>query len=100
MPGQQQYLERLKAMRQSLSNELMDVINEFGPKLYDDFDKACEFLIVQGHVLTVISSQNRVLFPSSSVPMSSGRPGLWQRNSGAAAVETQDNLLAHPMVRT
>jgi hypothetical protein len=31
--------------------------------------------------------------------MSSGRPGLWQRNSGAAATETQENLLAHPMVR-
>ncbi|KAH9997308.1 glycerol-3-phosphate O-acyltransferase [Russula vinacea] len=56
MPGQQQYLERLK---------LMDIINEFGPKLYDDFNKACN------------------LFPSSSVPMSSGR------DSG--------NLLAHPM---
>ncbi|KAI0006004.1 glycerol-3-phosphate O-acyltransferase [Russula compacta] len=85
MPGQQQYLERLKVMRQTLSNELMDIINEFGPKLYDDFDKACGFL------------PNRILFPSSSVPMSSGKPGLWQRKSGAAAVETQENLLAHPM---
>ncbi|KAI0306605.1 glycerol-3-phosphate O-acyltransferase [Multifurca ochricompacta] len=79
MPGQHQYLERLKVMRQTLSNELMDIINEFGPKLYDDFDK------------------NRVLFPSSSVPTSSGKPGLWQRKSGAAAGETQENLLAHPM---
>ncbi|KAF8478708.1 glycerol-3-phosphate O-acyltransferase [Russula ochroleuca] len=73
MPGQQQYLERLKVMRRTLSNELMDTINEFGPKLYDDFDKAC------------------------SVPMSSGKPGLWRRNSGAAATESQENLLAHPM---
>lgn len=79
MPGQQQYLERLKVMRRTLSNELMDIINEFGPKLYDDFDK------------------NRILFPSSSVPMSSRKPGLWQRGSGAAATETQENLLAHPM---
>jgi hypothetical protein len=47
MPGQQQYLERLRAMQQSLSNELMDVINEFGPKIYDDFDKACGFLVAQ-----------------------------------------------------
>jgi hypothetical protein len=31
--------------------------------------------------------------------MSSRKPGLWQRNSGAAATETQENLLAHPMVR-
>jgi glycerol-3-phosphate O-acyltransferase / dihydroxyacetone phosphate acyltransferase len=43
MPGQQQYLERLKVMRQALSTELMDIINEFGPKLYNDFDKACGF---------------------------------------------------------
>ncbi|KAH9981321.1 glycerol-3-phosphate O-acyltransferase [Lactifluus volemus] len=70
MPGKQHYLERLK---------LMDIINEFGPKIYDDFDK------------------NRVLFPSSSVPMSSGRPGLWQQENGAAAGESQENLLAHPM---
>jgi len=79
MPGQQRYLERLKVMRQTLSHELMDIINEFGPKLYDDFDK------------------NRILFPSSSVPRSSGEPGLWQRESGVATVEAQENLLTHPM---
>ncbi|KAH9063466.1 glycerol-3-phosphate O-acyltransferase [Lactarius vividus] len=79
MPGQHQYLERLKATRQTLSNELMDIINEFGPKLFDDFDK------------------NHVVLPSSSVPMSSGKSGLWQRKSGAPGVETQENLFAHPM---
>jgi len=79
MPGQQEYLERLKVMRQTLSNELMAIINEFGPKLYDDFDK------------------NRVLFPSSSVPMSSGKPGLRRMKSGAAMLEAQENLLSHPM---
>lgn len=31
--------------------------------------------------------------------MSSRKPGLWQKDSGAAATETQENLLAHPMVR-
>jgi glycerol-3-phosphate O-acyltransferase/dihydroxyacetone phosphate acyltransferase len=31
--------------------------------------------------------------------MSSGKPGLWQKKSGAAAVEAQENLLSHPMVR-
>ena len=43
MPGQQRYLERLKVMRRTLSNELMEIINEFGPKLYDDFDKVGRF---------------------------------------------------------
>ena len=44
MPGQQQYLERLKVTRQTLSNELMDIINEFGPKLLEDCDKVNGFL--------------------------------------------------------
>jgi len=53
MPGQQQYLERLKLTRQTLSNELMDIINEYGPKLYDDFDKACGFPAVLSPCLTI-----------------------------------------------
>jgi hypothetical protein len=55
MPGQQQYLERLKVMRRTLSNELMDIINEFGPKLYGDFDKACRFPRSCRSILTIIS---------------------------------------------
>ena len=55
MPGQQQYLERLKVMRRTLSNELIDIINEFGPKLYDDFDKACKFPRSFRSHLTIIS---------------------------------------------
>jgi glycerol-3-phosphate O-acyltransferase / dihydroxyacetone phosphate acyltransferase len=39
IPGQQRSLNRLKAMREHLSNEVAEVINEFGPKLYDDFDQ-------------------------------------------------------------
>ena len=31
--------------------------------------------------------------------MSNRKPGLWQRDNGVAATETQENLLAHPMVR-
>jgi glycerol-3-phosphate O-acyltransferase/dihydroxyacetone phosphate acyltransferase len=41
LPGQQKHLDRLKRMRNEISNELSDVVNEFGPKLYDDFDKVC-----------------------------------------------------------
>jgi glycerol-3-phosphate O-acyltransferase/dihydroxyacetone phosphate acyltransferase len=54
MPGQQLYLERLKVTRRTLSNELMDIINEFGPKLYDDFDKARGFPVVPNPFLTII----------------------------------------------
>ena len=31
--------------------------------------------------------------------MSIGRPGLRRRQNGATAVEAQDDLLSHPMVR-
>ena len=36
--------------------------------------------------------------PSSSVPPSTGTPGLWRRKSGVGAVDAQGNLLVHPMV--
>ncbi|KAI0054033.1 glycerol-3-phosphate O-acyltransferase [Auriscalpium vulgare] len=78
-PGQQQYLNRLKLMREQLSTELGEVINEFGPQLYDDFDKW------------------RMLVPSASVPPSTGTPGMWRRKSSAGAVDAQGHLLVHPM---
>ncbi|EGO18598.1 hypothetical protein SERLADRAFT_443932 [Serpula lacrymans var. lacrymans S7.9] len=79
VPGQQKSLDKLKAMRLKLSNEVADVINEFGPKLYDDFD---EF---------------RILVPSASAPPSSGNAGMWRRKSSVGQVDAQGNLLIHPM---
>ena len=38
-PGQQKYLDRIKDMRIGLANELSEIINEYGPKLYDDFNE-------------------------------------------------------------
>ncbi|TCD69724.1 hypothetical protein EIP91_006491 [Steccherinum ochraceum] len=78
-PGQQRSLDRLKTMRAQLSNELADIINEFGPQIYEDFDKM------------------RILVPSAAVPPSSGSPGLWRRKSSTGAVDAQGNLLSHPM---
>lgn len=79
VPGQQRSLDKLKTMRTRLSNELAEVINEFGPKIYEDFD------------------QMRILVPSAAVPPSSGSPGLWRRKSSTGAVDAQGNLLSHPM---
>ena len=42
VPGQQRHLLLLKRMRTELSNELADVVNEYGPKLYDDYDQVSE----------------------------------------------------------
>ncbi|KAJ6596859.1 glycerol-3-phosphate O-acyltransferase [Mycena vulgaris] len=78
-PGQQRSLGRLKTMREQLSNEVVEVINTFGPRMYDDFN------------------QWRILVPSASVPPSSGTPGLWRRKSGNGAVDAQGLGLTHPM---
>jgi len=79
LPGQQKHLDRLKRMRNELSNELSDIVNEFGPKLYDDFDKS------------------RILVPSAAVPPSGTSSGIWRRKSNTGAVDAQGNLLVHPM---
>ncbi|KAF5391440.1 hypothetical protein D9757_001918 [Collybiopsis confluens] len=78
VPGQQRSLDNLRAMREQLSNEVAAVINDFGPKLYDDFN------------------QWRML-PSASAPPSSGTPGLWRRKSSTGAVDAQGLGLIHPM---
>ncbi|TRM57587.1 glycerol-3-phosphate O-acyltransferase [Schizophyllum amplum] len=79
LPGQQRSLERLKNMREELADEVTDIINDFGPKLYSDFDK------------------RRILAPSSSAPPPENRPGLWRRKSGKGAVDAPGYGLMHPM---
>ena len=41
IPGQQRSLDNLKAMRVRLSNEVADLINDFGPKLHKEFNEVC-----------------------------------------------------------
>ncbi|KAJ7182846.1 hypothetical protein C8R43DRAFT_14710 [Mycena crocata] len=79
IPGHQKSLDKLKAMRVQLSNQVSDLINDLGPNLYEDFNEW------------------RILVPSSSVPPSSGTPGLWRRKSGTGAVDAQGLGLTHPM---
>ncbi|KAF8326345.1 glycerol-3-phosphate O-acyltransferase [Cantharellus anzutake] len=78
LPGQQRSLNRLKAMREAISQEVNDVINEFGPKLFEDFDSF------------------RILVPASAPP-SSGSTGLWRRKTAVGGVDQQGTLLNHPM---
>ncbi|KAJ7100824.1 hypothetical protein B0H15DRAFT_944115 [Mycena belliarum] len=79
IPGHQKSLDKLKAMRVQLSNEVSELINDFGPNMYQDFNEW------------------RILVPSASVPPSSGTPGLWRRKSGTGAVDAQGLGLTHPM---
>ncbi|KAL0946932.1 hypothetical protein HGRIS_013092 [Hohenbuehelia grisea] len=98
VPGQQRELNKLKAMRLQLSNELADLINEFGPKLYNDFDQVGT--LNNKHLLPILIPslrQWRILVPSASVPPSSGTPGMWRRKSGVGAVDAQGLGLTHPM---
>jgi uncharacterized protein YdcH (DUF465 family) len=39
VPGQQRLLDQLKAKRLHLSNEVAELINEYGPKMYQNFDE-------------------------------------------------------------
>jgi len=79
IPGQQRYLDKLKDQRENLANEVAALINDYGPKIYEEFDKF------------------RILVPSASVPPSTGTPGLWRRKSGTGAVDAQGLGLTHPM---
>ena len=38
-PGKHRYLEHLKRVRQELAKELGEAIDEFGPQIWEDFDK-------------------------------------------------------------
>ena len=38
-PGGQMYLEHVKSMRSKLAEELREVISEYGPKIWEDFDE-------------------------------------------------------------
>ncbi|KAF9532948.1 glycerol-3-phosphate O-acyltransferase [Crepidotus variabilis] len=79
LPGQQKSLDKLKAMRINLANEVASLINDFGPKVYQNFD------------------ESRILVPSSAAPPSSGSSGLWRRTSSTGAVDAQGLGLTHPM---
>lgn len=51
VPGQQRSLDKLKAMRVQLSNEVADLINDFGPELYEDFNEVS--ILVNGGNLSI-----------------------------------------------
>ncbi|KAH7107845.1 glycerol-3-phosphate O-acyltransferase [Auriculariales sp. MPI-PUGE-AT-0066] len=80
MPGQSKQLDRVKKMREKLSEELTEVIDLYGPQLYENFEAY------------------RMLTPSSQVrPVASSRPGYTRRKSGPGLVDGQDSPLVHPM---
>ncbi|KZT68981.1 hypothetical protein DAEQUDRAFT_710861 [Daedalea quercina L-15889] len=73
VPGQSRSFDRLKAMRVQVTNELVEVVNEFAPILYDDFDE-----------------RRMLLSPIS-------RPDIYRRRSSGAVPRAQGTLLVHPM---
>lgn len=47
IPGQEKQLDRLKKMRHELQKEVCETIDEFGPKLYEDFDDVSIYWITR-----------------------------------------------------
>ncbi|KAK1926771.1 hypothetical protein DB88DRAFT_180717 [Papiliotrema laurentii] len=74
-PGNQREVNRLREMRERISNELSEVIDEFGPQLYENFNQA------------------RIL-PSATVPQTGRNPGMFVRKSAGA----DSSVLSHPML--
>jgi glycerol-3-phosphate O-acyltransferase/dihydroxyacetone phosphate acyltransferase len=80
VPGQQRTLNTIKQMRAHLASELADVVNTFGPQMYDDFD------------------QYRMLPASRPPPSADASADLLRRRKGSSA-HAEPNPLLHPMVR-
>lgn len=38
-PGNQREVNKLREMREGLANDISEIIDEFGPKLYENFNK-------------------------------------------------------------
>ncbi|KAK4689722.1 hypothetical protein P7C73_g377, partial [Tremellales sp. Uapishka_1] len=74
-PGDQHELNKLRHMRETLSNDISEIIDEFGPQLYENFDRT------------------RML-PSATVPQTGRAPGMVFRKSQAA----DSSVLSHPML--
>ncbi|KAG8835870.1 hypothetical protein FRC17_000420 [Serendipita sp. 399] len=79
IPMQDKQLDKLKEMRRELQKEVSETIEEFGPKLYEDFDEW------------------RMLPPTSSVPASGETLGLYRRKVHTGTIDGQGSLLVHPM---
>lgn len=77
-PGQQRSLDKTKAMRVHLSNAVANLIDDLGPKVFENFD------------------ETRIVVPSAAAPPSSSS-GLWRRTSSTGAVDAQGLGLIHPM---
>ena len=64
-----------------------DVVDEFGPKLYENFEQVCSAHDAQ------VNTQARIL-PSATVPQTGRTPGMFTRKSQNA----DSSVLSHPML--
>ena len=75
LPGNEKSIEELREMRKTLTVQLAEVVDEFGPKTFEDFESFR-------------------LIPSSATPapQSDAPSRLRRRKSG----QTEQGLLSHP----
>lgn len=84
-------------MRVHLSNEVAELINDYGPQQFKNFDEV-RFVLSVNHPNTNSSdTQWRILIPAASAPPSGGTSGIWRRKSSTGAVDAQGLGLTHPM---
>ena len=80
-------------MRLRLADEVAALINEFGPKIYDDFDEVMTYILRSSRGAN-LRMQFRILVSVGQVlHLRLELPGIWRRRSGTGAVDAQGNLL-------
>lgn len=82
VPGQQKELNKAKKMREELQAEVSATIDEFGPKMHEDFDEVNHQMLVQMRCLTGFTSGESFhlllfLLPVTSKVYGDARPVVW-----------------------
>ncbi|KIY73050.1 hypothetical protein CYLTODRAFT_440129 [Cylindrobasidium torrendii FP15055 ss-10] len=77
LPGGQKRLDEVKESRKNLSQRVTEIINHFGPTLFEDFHEQMQ--------------------PLADAPPPSGVPGIWRRISSTGAVDAQGLAFNHPL---
>jgi len=78
VPGQQKEFNKAKKMREELQAEVSATIEEFGPKMHDDFDEVRHQMFVKTPCLTGLTSGEsfRLLLFLLPVTLKDARPAV------------------------
>ncbi len=80
-PGQQRYLDQLKDMRVRLAKELDEVISEYGPKAYDDFEEVGVNIQVEVDMYLLYTADSYLDTRCKCAPVSARWPDASKKSS-------------------